>query len=40
MTAFQEGRRHVAEFNPGMTFVQCAALSTNGRSRNFDQTAT
>jgi hypothetical protein len=36
MTAFQEGNRHVVDFILGMTFRQGAALSTNGRSRNFE----
>jgi len=40
MTAFQEGNRHVVESIDGMIFMQCAALSPKGRSRNFEQTAT
>ena len=40
MTAFQQGNRQVVEFIHGLTFLQYAALSPNGRSHNFEQTAT
>ncbi len=40
MAPFQQSNRHVVEFIQGMIFLQCAALSPNGRSHNFEQTAT
>ena len=40
MAAFQEGNRHLVDFLLGMAFRQGAALSPNGRIRNFEQTTT